>query len=404
MARKKLYVREVCAEGHLVDSGVMSNILDLIIRSGGQFDIKSFEMGHTNVDKTRTTIEVSASTPMLLEHIISQLHLHGCVIKEDVSVSLKPAPKNSVAPDDFYSTTNHATEIRLNGGWHCARDQRMDAVIILNNGRPRCVKIRDLKKGMPVVTGISGIRVMPEFRERNRSVFEFMSGDVSSEKKVELAVGEVASMLKSRKYRTVVVAGPVVVHTGGSESLCTLIEAGYVQGLLSGNALAVHDIEQALYGTSLGVDTRTGKPVEEGHKNHMRAINEVFKYGDIRRMIDKKALESGIMYTLYKSNTPFVLAGSLRDDGPLPETINDMVEAQAAYARMLKKADMVIMLSTMLHSIATGNMLPSKVRTICVDINPSVVTKLADRGSAQAVGIVTDVGLFLNLLARKLKK
>ena len=211
-------------------------------------------------------------------------------------------------------------------------------------------------------------------------------------------------MLKSRKYRTVVVAGPVVVHTGGSESLCTLIEAGYVQGLLSGNALAVHDIEQALYGTSLGVDTRTGKPVEEGHKNHMRAINEVFKYGDIRRMIDKKALESGIMYTLYKSNTPFVLAGSLRDDGPLPETINDMVEAQAAYARMLKKADMVIMLSTMLHSIATGNMLPSKVRTICVDINPSVVTKLADRGSAQAVGIVTDVGLFLNLLARKLKK
>jgi len=404
MTRKKLYTREVYAEGHLVDSGVMSTILDLIIRSGCQFDIKSFEMGHTNIDKTRTTIEVSASTPMLLEHIISQLHLHGCMIKEDVAVSLKPAPKNSVAPDDFYSTTNRTTEIRMNRGWHRVRDQQMDAVIVLDNGKPRCVKIRDLKKGMQVVTGISGIRAIPEFKERNRSVFEFMSGDVSSEKKVELAVGEVASMLESKKYRTVVVAGPVVVHTGGSESLCSLIEGGYVQGLLSGNALAVHDIEQALFGTSLGIDTKTGRPVEEGHKNHMRAINAVFKYRNIKNMIAKKALKSGIMYTLYRTKTPYVLAGSLRDDGPLPETINDMVKAQAAYAKMLKKADMVIMLSTMLHSIATGNMLPSKVRTICVDINPSVVTKLADRGSAQAVGVVTDVGLFLNLLARKLKK
>jgi lysine-ketoglutarate reductase/saccharopine dehydrogenase-like protein (TIGR00300 family) len=231
-----------------------------------------------------------------------------------------------------------------------------------------------------------------------------MSGDVSSEKKVELAVGEVASILQSKKYRTVVVAGPVVVHTGGSEALCSLIEGGYVQGLLSGNALAVHDIEQALYGTSLGVNTKTGKPVEEGHKNHMRAINEVFKYGNIKKMIAGKALKSGITHSLYQMKIPFVLAGSLRDDGPLPETINDMVEAQTAYSKMLKKADLVIMLSTMLHSIATGNMLPSRVRTICVDINPSVVTKLADRGSAQAVGIVTDVGLFLNILARKLRR
>jgi lysine-ketoglutarate reductase/saccharopine dehydrogenase-like protein (TIGR00300 family) len=404
MANKTRYNREIYAEGHLVDSGVMSTILDLIIRSGGQFNIKSFEMGHTNVDKTHTTIEVSASTPMLLDHILSQLHLHGCMIKEDAAVSLKPAPKDSVAPDDFYSTTNHSTEIRFNGGWRRVRDQRMDAVIILDNGKTRCAKIRDLKRGTPVVTGISGIRVIPEFKERNRSVFEFMSGDVSSEKKVELAVGEVAAMLQSKKYRTVVVAGPVVVHTGGSESLCSLVEGEYVQGLLSGNALAVHDIEQALYGTSLGVDTKTGKPVEEGHKNHMRAINAVFKYGNIKKMIESRALKSGIMYTLYRTKTPFVLAGSLRDDGPLPETINDMVEAQAAYAKMLKKADLVIMLSTMLHSIATGNMLPSKVRTICVDINPSVVTKLADRGSAQAVGVVTDVGLFLSLLARKLRR
>jgi len=402
MAKK--YSQEIYAEGHLVDSGVMSTVLDLIIRSGGQFDIKSFEMGQTNTEPTRTTIDVSASTPMLLEHIISQLHLHGCAIKEDAAIITKPAPKNSCAPDDFYSTTNHTTEVRINSNWRKVQNQRMDAVIVVDDGKPHCVKIRDLKKGMRVVTGISGIRIKPEFKERKRSVFEFMSGDVSSEKKVELAVGEVASMLKSNSFRTIIVAGPVVVHTGGSDSLCSLIKGGFVKGLLSGNALAVHDIERALYGTSLGIDTHTGKPVEEGHKNHMMAINAVYKYGGIKNMIAKRGLKKGIMYALHKTRTPYVLAGSLRDDGPLPETINDMIEAQAAYGKILKNADIVIMLSTMLHSIATGNMLPSKVRTICVDINPSVVTKLADRGSSQAVGIVTDVGLFLNLLARKLRK
>jgi len=279
----------------------------------------------------------------------------------------------------------------------------MDAVIVVDNHSARCVKIRDLKKGMKVIVGLNGIRVTPQFKERGRSVFEFMSGDVSSEKKVELAVSEVAAMLKSKKYRTIVVAGPVVIHTGGTESLCSIIKGGYIHGLLAGNALAVHDIEQALYGTSLGVDTKTGKPVEEGHKNHMRAINAVYKYGGIKNMISKRALKSGVMYQLHKSKVPCALAGSLRDDGPLPETINDMIEAQAAYSKMIKDADIVLMLSTMLHAIATGNMLPSRVRTICVDINPSVVTKLADRGSAQAVGIVTDVGLFLHLLAGKLR-
>lgn len=402
--KKRTYTQDVYAEGHLVDSGVMSAILDLIIRSGGKFKIRSFEMGRTNTEPTRTTISVSASTSMLLEHIISQLHLHGCVVKEDSPAFTKPAPKNSCGPDNFYSTTNHRTEIRLNSRWIAVKDQRMDAVIVVDGNKARCVKIRDLKRGMQVVTGISGIRVIPEFKERDRSVFEFMSGDVSSEKKVELAVGEIAGMLKSGKYRTIMVAGPVVVHTGGTETLCSIIRDGYIHGFLSGNALAVHDIEQALYGTSLGVDTKTGKPVEEGHKNHMKAINAVFKYGSIKQMIAKRALKSGIMHQLHKSKIPYVLAGSLRDDGPLPETINDMVEAQAAYGRLIKGADIVLMLSSMLHSIATGNMLPSRVRTICVDINPSVVTKLADRGSAQAVGIVTDVGLFLHLLARRLKK
>ncbi len=274
--KKRTCTQDVYAEGHLVDSGVMSAILDLIIRSGGKFKIKSFEMGRTNTEPTRTTITVSASTSMLLEHIISQLHQHGCVVKEDSPASTKPAPKNSCAPDNFYSTTNHRTEIRLNSRWIAVKDQRMDAVIVANGGRARCVMIRDLKKGMQVVTGISGIRVIPEFKERDRSVFEFMSGDVSSEKKVELAVSEIAGMLKSEKHRTIMVAGPVVVHTGGTETLCSIIRDGYIHGFLSGNALAVHDIEQALFGTSLGVDTKTGKPVEEGHKNHMKAINAVF--------------------------------------------------------------------------------------------------------------------------------
>jgi lysine-ketoglutarate reductase/saccharopine dehydrogenase-like protein (TIGR00300 family) len=292
--------------------------------------------------------------------------------------------------------------VHLNGAWHRVESQRMDAVIVISGTRAGCVKLRDVKKGDRIVCGHGGIRVKPEFKDRDRSDFAFMSNEVSSEKKVELAVRTLARELKKTRPRLVVVAGPVVVHTGGASGLCKLIQKGYVSALLTGNALAVHDIEQCLFGTSLGIDTKTGVPQREGHKNHMRAINAINHAGGISQAVKKGVLTSGIMHTCVQAKVPYVLAGSLRDDGPLPDTITDMNKAQEAYAKQIKGADIVLMLSSMLHSIATGNMLPSWVKTICVDINPSVVTKLMDRGSSQALGVVTDVGLFLHLLARRI--
>jgi lysine-ketoglutarate reductase/saccharopine dehydrogenase-like protein (TIGR00300 family) len=394
--------REVIAEGHIVDSGIMSEALDQIIRHNGRFRITEFVMGRTNVEPSRARIVYAAARPGDLELITERLLALGCFLATDLEVKLLPAPKPRTVPDDFYSTTNHRTELRLDGRWVPVEHQRMDAVIVVRRGRPECVKLRDVKRGDRVVCGYSGIRVRPEFKPRDRADFAFMTNEVSSEKKVELAVRRLAAGLKKSRVRLVVVAGPVVVHTGGTDGLCKLIRRGHVSALLSGNALAVHDIEQALFGTSLGVDTKTGVPVREGHKNHMRAINAINRAGGIAAAVRARVLKSGIMYECVRNKVPFVLAGSLRDDGPLPETITDMNRAQEAYARHLAGADTVLMLSSMLHSIATGNMLPSWVKTICVDINPSVVTKLMDRGSAQALGVVTDVGLFLHLLSRRL--
>jgi len=385
-----------------VDSGIMSEVLDKIIGLGGKFEIKSFEMGKTNVDHSQANIVVKCRSKAKLNHIVGQLHDLGCFIVDESPATLKRAVRNRVAPEGFYSTTNHVTHVLSEGRWRKVYKQRMDAVIVAKKAMFECVKLRDIRRGDNIVCGLEGIRITPEFRQRDRKDFEFMSAEVSSEKKVELAVTEVASMLKSDKMKVAVVAGPVVIHTGAGESLCKLIRKGYIDVLLSGNALAVHDIEQALYGTSLGIDTKTGKAVEGGHKHHIRAINQVYKYGSIKKMVKAGALRSGVIYTCIKKKVPFVLAGSLRDDGPLPETINDMIKAQKAYSDALQNIDLVIMLSSMLHSIATGNMLPATIKTICVDINPSVVTKLADRGSKQAIGVVTDVGLFLNLLASKL--
>jgi lysine-ketoglutarate reductase/saccharopine dehydrogenase-like protein (TIGR00300 family) len=397
-----MFEREVIAEGHIVDSGIMSEALDQIIRHKGRFRIVEFVMGRTNTEPSRARISYRAATQSDLAVITDRLLDLGCFLASDLQVRLKPASKDKTAPDDFYSTTNHHTEIRLDCKWARVANQRMDAVIVVRAQKAVCVKLRDVKKGDAIVCGYGGIRVQPEFKPRDRAGFAFMNSEVSSEKKVELAVRSLAEELKKHRPKLVVVAGPVVVHTGGSGGLCKLIRKGHVSALLSGNALAVHDIEQALFGTSLGVDTRTGVPVREGHKNHMRAINAINRAGGIAQAVRKRVLKSGIMYECVKHRVPFVLAGSLRDDGPLPETITDMNSAQEAYAKHIQGVDMVLMLSSMLHSIATGNMLPSWVKTICVDINPSVVTKLMDRGSAQALGVVTDVGLFLHLLAKRL--
>jgi lysine-ketoglutarate reductase/saccharopine dehydrogenase-like protein (TIGR00300 family) len=397
--------RTLEASGHLIDSGLMAAIMDAVVLGGGEFEIVQFDVGRTNEDESRLVIKVSAPTAPRLDALVGELSRLGCFAADAPSAVLKPAGKDGTAPPDFYSTTNAATSVRLDGEWVPVARQRMDSVIVVEAGRPSCRLLREVKRGDLVVCGHDGVRVVPEFKARDRREFSFMSSEISSERKVELAVRDLAKMMRGiveRAGRIVVVAGPVVVHTGGADNLAALIRGGYVHALLGGNAVAVHDVEHALFRTSLGVDLGTGRPVDAGHRNHMAAINAVRAAGGLKQAVHSGLLRSGIMYECVVNNVPFVLAGSLRDDGPLPETIMDLYEAQAAYAKALEGADLALMLASMLHAIAVGNMLPSSVTTVCVDINPAVVTKLNDRGSGQALGIVTDVGLFLNLLAREL--
>jgi lysine-ketoglutarate reductase/saccharopine dehydrogenase-like protein (TIGR00300 family) len=331
--------------------------------------------------------------------------VYGCYVESVRDALLRPADMDGAAPDDFYSTTNQRTEIHLNGRWVSVDHQRMDAAVVVQDGRASCRKLRDLRQGDQVVCGMHGVRVLPDIQARDKPTFGFMSNEVSSERRVETAVARVAELMnetRRRGGRIAFVAGPVIVHTGGTDYFCELIRRGYVNLLLSGNALAVHDIEYALSGTSLGVDLNTGHPVEHGHRNHMRAINAVRRAGGIAQAVATGALQSGVMHACHVHRVPYLLAGSIRDDGPLPETIMDLVAAQDAYSKALEGIDIVIMLSSMLHSIGVGNMLPSWVKVVCVDINPAVVTKLSDRGSTQTIGIVTDVGLFLHQLVEKL--
>jgi lysine-ketoglutarate reductase/saccharopine dehydrogenase-like protein (TIGR00300 family) len=281
----------------------------------------------------------------------------------------------------------------------------MDAMIVVHEGRAFCRRLRDLRSGEQIVVGLRGIRVIPESKERDRLSFAFMSNGVSSERQAETAVRQTAALVRQtieNHQRVLIVAGPVVVHTGGVAPLAALIRGGWVHGILSGNALGVHDIEAALFGTSLGVRLSDGRQEEHGHRNHMRAINAIYRAGSVRQAVASGRLAQGVLYECVQAGIPFVLAGSLRDDGPLPDTITDMNAAQDAYAAQLKDAGLVLCLGSMLHSIATGNMLPSWVRVVCVDINPAVATKVSDRGTGQAVGIVADVGLFLDLLSKAL--
>jgi lysine-ketoglutarate reductase/saccharopine dehydrogenase-like protein (TIGR00300 family) len=399
------FSRIVEAKGHLIDSGIMSRILDRIIEGKCTFEIERFEVGKTNDDESRARIRIHSPNIQIMAELLDVLVPLGCYLAEEEDVRVVSADGSAQVPDEFYSTTNYHTYVRQDGVWKAVRDQRMDAVIRVDPDGPRCVKLRDIRKGDGIVTGHAGIKVVREYRDRERKDFAFMAGEVSSERRVELIVNQLADMLRqthARGGRIVVVCGPVVVHTGGAAGLCKLIRGGYVQAFLGGNAIAVHDIEYALYQTSLGVHLETGMPAHEGHRNHMRAINHINRYGSISAAVEAGALQSGIMYELVRNRVPFALAGSIRDDGPLPDTICDMIEAQSRYAELLKGAEMVMILGTMLHGIGAGNMIPSWVRTICVDINPAVVTKLSDRGSSQTVGVVTDVGLFLHLLKDRL--
>lgn len=400
------FFETIDAEGHLIDSGDLQAILTTIVDHGAGYEIQRLDVGRTNEDVSRLSIKLSADTRESLTHLLEKLSPFGCYVHHVADVLLRPADLDGAAPDDFYSTTNHRTEVHLKGRWTPVQKQRMDAAIVIEGEVAVCRKLRDIRTGDQIICGMSGVRVLPDVQSRDKPTFGFMSNEVSSERRVETAVARVAEQMRDTRKkggRIAFVAGPVIVHTGGTDYFCELIRLGYVDLLLSGNALAVHDIEFAMSGTSLGIDLNSGHPVEHGHRNHMRAINAVRRAGGIANAVATGVLKSGLMHACHVHDVHYLLAGSIRDDGPLPETIMDLVEAQDRYAEALAGIDMVIMLSSMLHSIGVGNMLPSWVRVVCVDINPAVVTKLADRGSTQTIGIVTDVGLFLHQLAERLR-
>lgn len=394
----------VNAEGHLIDSNILNSIFDIVIERGGAFEVMKFEIGRTNDDFSRVTLKVSAPTRPVLRRLVEDLMPFGCHAVEEHDALIRIADREGCVPDDFYSTTNMRTHVRVDGQWIEVERQRMDAVVVIEGERAVCRKLREIQIGDRVICGLQGIRVTPEFRERNRADFAFMSNEISSERRVEASVGRIATLMRDTREsarRIVFVAGPVVVHTGGTEHFIELIRRGWVNVVLAGNALAVHDAELALFGTSLGVDQQ-GIPVHGGHRHHMRAINAVNRAGGIRQAVESGVLTRGVMFECVRAGVDYVLAGSIRDDGPIVDTVTDITQAQDRYAEALSAAGVVIMLSTMLHGIGVGNMLPAWIPVVCVDINPAVVTKLADRGSSQTIGVVTDVGLFLHQLARRL--
>ena len=408
--------RTIRLEGHLLDSGLISRALDLIVETGGSFQVLNFDLGVQRQSTSSAEIRVSAPSHDVMEEVMSQLIELGAFspVQEECDANLEPVIQSGVAPDDFYVSTIYPTEVRIKGEWVKVQNQRMDGAIAITqmDTQPiaRCKILRDLEVGEQVVVGVEGIRTVhkPKTREqRSSEEFSFMGAGVSSERRVELIVEQIAwelRQIRDQGGKVIVTAGPVVIHTGGSQHLSRLIRQGYVQALLGGNAIAVHDIEQSLMGTSLGVDMKRGVPVRGGHRHHLKVINTIRRYGSIAGAVEKGVLTKGIMYECVKHHVPFSLAGSIRDDGPLPDTQMDLIKAQAEYAKLLEGADMILMLSTMLHSIGVGNMTPSGVKMVCVDINPAVVTKLSDRGSLESVGVVTDVGLFLSLLVQQLDK
>lgn len=408
--------RTIRLEGHLLDSGLINRALDLVVEGGGSFQVLNFQLGEQRQSTSSADVKVSAPSHHVMETIMSQLiDLGALPATQDVrDARLEPVVQAGVAPDDFYVTTIYPTEVRIQGQWMRVQNQRMDGAIAIRqiNGEPiaQCKLLRDLQPGEQVVVDVEGIRTIrkTESREqRNTQEFGFMGAGVSSERRVELVVEQIAwelRQIRDRGGKVVVTAGPVVIHTGGGEHLARLIREGYVQALLGGNAIAVHDIEQSMMGTSLGVDMQRGVSVRGGHRHHLKVINTIRRCGSIRQAVEQGVLTSGILYECVRHDVPYALAGSIRDDGPLPDTEMDLIKAQQEYARLIEGADLILMLSSMLHSIGVGNMTPSGVRMVCVDINPAVVTKLSDRGSVESVGVVTDVGLFLSLMVQQLSR
>jgi lysine-ketoglutarate reductase/saccharopine dehydrogenase-like protein (TIGR00300 family) len=395
-------VREtITLEGHLIDSDIMRRVFDKVVEDGGEFEVLEFRVGRKNDEPSFARIDVRASAPEVLDRILEGVRYLGAVT-DTGDASFAPAERDGILPDEFYSSTNFDTWVRVSGKWLAVGDQRMDCALVLRDGHPHCVKQGQVRQGEPVALRGPGIRVRPPERSRDYSVFGFMTNEVSAEVNKTIAVaGTAREMRRAREAgeRIVVVAGPAVVHSGGEVHLARLVREGWIDAILTGNAFAVHDLEKAILKTSLGVCQMSGRAVEGGSRHHLFAINAVNRAGGIQAAVHSGLVGSGVMYEAVKKGVPFVLAGSIRDDGPLRDTITDVVVAQKAYVRALEGAGVCLMLASALHSIAVGNLLPARVRTVCVDMTESVPVKLSNRGTMQAIGLVTDVGFFLERLA-----
>jgi lysine-ketoglutarate reductase/saccharopine dehydrogenase-like protein (TIGR00300 family) len=407
---EKKFERVLEVRGHLIDSMILTRIFDKIMDLKGDFNVLEFKIGKRKNELSYARLMVHGKNKKHLDQLLATLYIEGAqpVVIEEVLI--KPAPEDMVMPSDFYSTTNNSTQIYYSNEWIDVRNMMMDKCIAIDIKlrTAECKMIREVRKGDMIVVGERGVKVLPEERPRQGiDIFQFMSSSSSSERPTLQIARKIAMdihLTKKAGGKIIVTAGPVIVHSGAAESLAKMIRLGYVNGLLSGNALAVHDIENALMGTSLGMNVKDGTLAVRGHRNHMLAINEVFKAGSIENMVRKRILKSGIMYECIVNKIPFVLCGSIRDDGPIPDVVADILEAQRQYKEILKGANMVLMLSTMLHSIAVGNMLPAKVKVVALDISQPVVTKLLDRGTTQAIGVVSDVGAFLPMVVQQLEK
>jgi lysine-ketoglutarate reductase/saccharopine dehydrogenase-like protein (TIGR00300 family) len=392
--------------GHLIDSGVLSRVLDDILEYNCDYSIDRFEVGRTPVDESYARLTVKSDDAEDVDRVVMRLMAHGVNSTDPGEATLREVEMDGVFPDDFYSTTNLETVVRLGGHWVPVENPEMDCGIVVVDERARTIAVSDVRAGDRVVCGPGGVKVVPlPAIDRSHGGFEFMNSEVSSEKPQALLVRQIAQQMRDIKAegkKVLWVGGPAVVHTGAAPAMVALVEAGYVDVLFAGNALATHDIEAALFGTSLGVDLSQGRGVEHGHEHHIRAINQVRKAGSITKAVESGLLTSGVMHAMVTGGKQWVLVGSVRDDGPLPDVYTDVIEGQRAMRAGLADVGFAIMVATMLHSVATGNILPASVPLVCVDINPATVTKLADRGSAQARGIVTDIGLFLEQLALEL--
>lgn len=394
--------------GHIIDSWTLPRSWDIIMDRGGNFVVEEMRVGRRKDEPSYARLRVEAPNDEVLDLILSELQQFGAVLLHGEDAQTVAVEQEGVLPAKFYSTTNLPTQVRLRGQWVTVEGIEMDVAVVVDPARGRAYgkPMHEVQVGELVVVGHDGIRVQPFERAREREAFAFMQSDVSSEKVKVLAIHEIARRMKETRARNgkiLFVLGPAVIHTGAGRYVAELIRRGYVQVIFGGNAIVTHDVEAALFGTSLGVDLRSGEQVEGGHRNHLRAINAIRAVGSLEKALETGLLREGLTYEAMKHNIPMVLAGSIRDDGPMPGVINDMQEAQRRMRKEVKGVEMALMIASMLHAIATGNLLPSTVRTVVVDINPAVVTKLADRGSFQAAAVVTDAELFLRELVDALE-